>query len=81
MWLEYLLSGEASSQKSDSMHLLGYLQIHSCSYMKVIQGFVFLITTLPEREKEFIDILAETSLTCESASGRVRGSEKEKIHE
>ena len=34
--------------------------------MKVIQGFVFLITTLPEREREFIDILAETSLTCES---------------
>ena len=40
-----------------------------------------MITTIPERENEFIDILAESSLTCESASGRVRGSEKEKIHE
>ena len=27
-----------------------------------------MITTLPEREKEFIDILAESSLTCESRS-------------
>ncbi len=40
-----------------------------------------MITTIPERENEFIDILAESSLTCESASERVRGSEKEKIHE
>ena len=48
--------------------------------MKVIQGFVFLITTLPEREKEFIDILTETSLTCESPDrevGRIRRKEKE----
>ena len=37
-----------------------------------------MITTIPERENEFIDILAESSLTCESASERVRGSEKKR---
>ncbi|MBQ2220409.1 MAG: hypothetical protein II419_01930, partial [Acidaminococcaceae bacterium] len=44
---------------------LGYLLIHSCSYIG-FRGFAFSRTTKFRKEKrEFIDILEESSLTRE----------------